>query len=812
MKFFISWLVFLRNAIILLLLVGPFVFILHVGYLHASSTNESNANTLLTDYYSLRLKDPSSARMILLQAAQKFPDNELIQSELGYLLLQEENYQKALVYLKAAHRINPENSDYTMQIGYTLNSLHQYEEALKYFREVAATNKGINGIKAQDILDRYAKKKSGMSPENQLATISTAAKTVVRNMGINSNIPVTTDQTQAHTYHVLLKFNPKQAKIFLDHILSLYPNNVLMIREKGIQKLRENDYKDAIVFFSKAWSIKHDDELLSLLGEAWLRSGNLPQAEYWLLQGAKSSDDKIKNQAKNLLDMLEKGIVSTQLPDRLTPEDIYYILRERRTKEAVKILSEIIKRQPENATLQMEMGYFFLKEHQPEKALPYILKAHEIDSHNWDITLQGAYVYSLLKENKKAQEFFSLALKSSNPAVINKARTGLRMLTIRNENKKTPLSLYDHLMNNYYALQKEHPQQAQKILEQVLKHYPNDYRALREMGFLMIREKNNAQAVSYLIKAWELQPESYDLALQIGYLFDDLGKKRDAFLWFKKAFPSHDSDIRDKSYKAMINLGSQRFQFFNPPWFADIWSAPFEYSRFSLFVIPEHLRVGRSFGKRNQIEVYYNNYTNKDSRSRSGGNGQLPSIYDDNYILNGAGIRYYTNTKIPLIFYFEAGMAYDLIYRNRDRWRDDRRGGVLSWYYWGPLPSYAERIVFPFSQADDFYGDSSWFSRYRNDWITYGRIRKGYRVMQYRNMSLIAYARGFLIVDTNKYFYNNLVEYGPGIAIVPNNTWPVAFRLERRFGQYIKVNGPEINPYGSSYASNVAMFEMYYRF
>ncbi|STX41662.1 putative protoheme IX biogenesis protein [Legionella gratiana] len=158
MKFFISWLVFLRNAIILLLFVGPFVFILHIGYLHASSTNESNANTLLTDYYSLRLKDPSSARMILLQAAQKFPDNELIQSELGYLLLQEENYQEALVYLKAAHRINPENSDYTMQIGYTLNSLHQYEEALKYFREVAATNKGINGIKAQDILDRYAKK------------------------------------------------------------------------------------------------------------------------------------------------------------------------------------------------------------------------------------------------------------------------------------------------------------------------------------------------------------------------------------------------------------------------------------------------------------------------------------------------------------------------------------------------------------------------------------------------------------------------------------------------------------------------------
>lgn len=521
----------------------------------------------------------------------------------------------------------------------------------------------------------------------------------------------------------------------------------------------------------------------------------------------------------------------------------YYKLRENSPVEAKMILEGAAKKHPEDALIQTELAYLYLKEKQLTNALNQFKLAYKLNPNDTIIAQQIDYLTQTLndkatdiqfQQNKEAasvlknyDEKLSAILyvnwtKSLN--LMNETAITSSMVipaTLKNKTNKAvkikvrhlkaiPIS-ENSLLNAYYNVKKKDLTKAKLILQKLISRYPNNITAQKEMGYLLIAEKQNAVAVKYFIKAYSLNPKDDYVAAQVGYLLDALDQHKQAYYYFENSFKSREKTLRDKSYQALVVLAPYAHKIIPDPYFIDLYASPLYYSRFDLLITPMWLRAGRTFGKAQQLEVYFNFMFNKDNRSGDHDVNSLPNIFEDNYLIYGVGVRYKPFIKIPVVAYAELGLAYDLLPRNRARWQNDFRTGLLSYYNWSTLAPYADSFRLPFTQVGDVYSSAVYYTRY-HDVIADARIREGFKALQYKEFSVDLYGRVFAITDSKHYFYNNLYEYGPGIAIIPFARWPLIIRLERRYGNYIKVNSPDPNPYGSHYSSNTVMVEFSSRF
>ena len=58
---------------------------------------------------------------------------------------------------------------------------------------------------------------------------------------------------------------------------------------------------------------------------------------------------------------------------------------------------------------------------------------------------------------------------------------------------------------------------------------------------------------------------------------------------------------------------------------------------------------------------------------------------------------------------------------------------------------------------------------------------------------------------------SNYVEFGPGMTITPNVTYPIKIRLEHVYGKYLPA-GKMVNPYPAYYPNNVVQLIVYTKF
>jgi tetratricopeptide (TPR) repeat protein len=364
------------------------------------------------------------------------------------------------------------------------------------------------------------------------------------------------------------------------------------------------------------------------------------------------------------------------------------------------------------------------------------------------------------------------------------------------------------LLDRFYALQKTNRPAAEDTLLVLLKKDPNNAIALSELGYMYINDNKPEEAITVFKSAYNITG-NYNYASQIGYLLDGVGRKKEAYYYFEKATHSPDAKLRQQSNEAMTNLAGWQTKTLSDPYFADVYISPFYWSRFNLADFPFQGRFGVALGTHKQWELYVGARGAWDDRSQP---GTTPQLFDDDAVIFALGVRYQPFYTVPLYFYSEVGKGYDLIYRNRSRWRNDFRGGAFYQKAWGAAPTYSENFRFTFKPVGDVYATSSFYTRYNDNLITSAILRQGFRVMEYKSSSLGVYVRAFAIVDTNQEFYNNLAEIGPGIIWVPNNRYGMDFRFEYAHGYYFKVNSPDHNPYGSNYNNFVSMFELYQRF
>jgi hypothetical protein len=285
------------------------------------------------------------------------------------------------------------------------------------------------------------------------------------------------------------------------------------------------------------------------------------------------------------------------------------------------------------------------------------------------------------------------------------------------------------------------------------------------------------------------------LALQIAYLLNGLNRNEEASTVFGSLTDSRNPEFRERARSAVIILDDMRRANRTPLWARTSTAALYD-SRFKdgiLWLTLQggwHLNTARSLSATLTLGI--------DADTRSDGSLIMPEIYADNYILLAPGLRYvpFEGMAIDL----QAGIAYNTkLWDGRPRTQGDVRA-VLS-YGTGiyPIPAVTESMRFSGSFFADAGGFVGYYSRYTNT-ISYIQGRGGVRCVEWGATALDLYARLDVAQDSKREFYNNSVEGGLGIRIIPNHAWSIFVMLEAKRGLYVG-NSRVDSPYGSAYGT-----------
>ncbi|OBY73934.1 tetratricopeptide repeat protein [Acinetobacter gyllenbergii] len=336
--------------------------------------------------------------------------------------------------------------------------------------------------------------------------------------------------------------------------------------------------------------------------------------------------------------------------------------------------------------------------------------------------------------------------------------------------------IYDR-WDKFYKIEQSQPRDAEKILLELGQLTPLDIKVWKSLTYLQIRLNKHDEAIQSVRKAEQLAPEDDQLKLQEGYLLNQQKRNKEALVIFKGLSTSSDTEIATKALQAVQNLSGSSV----PATFKDVYFAPSYESRYDDFIFPLKMRYGKNLeGGRAQVYGFVN--LNRDTKSKG---GVRPEIIDENAVTIGVGANYQPWQSIPVRAYLEVGGSYDLIDRNRDKFRESVVGGVTGYQEWYANPAIEQRTVWN-DYFTDLYGNVASYSREDYNVIADLRLRSGFNLYRGEAGTVQAYGKLHTLADSKGENYNNLFEYGAGFAWQPFNYMPVKLRVERLYGHYFK--------------------------
>ncbi|CAM4381933.1 hypothetical protein F901_00106 [Acinetobacter dispersus] len=336
--------------------------------------------------------------------------------------------------------------------------------------------------------------------------------------------------------------------------------------------------------------------------------------------------------------------------------------------------------------------------------------------------------------------------------------------------------IYDR-WDKFYKIEQSQPEQAEKILIELSQLTPQDIKVWKSLTYLQIRLNKQNDAIQSVRKAEQLAPQDDQLKLQEAYLLNQQKRNKEALALFKGLSTSSDAEIAEKAQQAVQNLSGSTV----PSTFKDIYFAPSYESRYDDFIFPLKMRYGKNLDN-GRAQVYGFVNLNRDTKSKG---GVRPEIIDENAVTVGIGANYQPWQSIPIRAYLEVGGSYDLIDRNRDKFRESIVGGVTGYQEWYANPTAEQRTVWN-DYFTDLYGNVASYSREDYNVIADLRLRSGFNVYRGEAGAVQAYGKLHTLADSEGENYNNLFEYGAGVAWQPFNYIPVKLRVERLYGHYFK--------------------------
>lgn len=632
-------------------------------------------------------------------------------------------------------------------------------------------------------------------------------------------------------HYLLKKSNPSAAKNALIIILEQDKNYLPALKQLVEIHIEDHHEQQALPLLIRLHQLSPQDQQITFqLGLVYYALGDWDKAYIIFSELKENPTSKFKEKAHNALDSMSSYIpyyrshslqlgnpsIQTSPPIKLNYIilSLFYQLQKTQPQEAEQLLFLLDATNTDNNLIPLEMGYYLLHKNATEQAVPYFLQAYNLKP-TPELALQLAYLYANQKQNKQAEAFYKLAMQSTDSETQKAAYENYRLLhntprTIT-QNTKKPLSKENQLMDKFYSLKKSDKTAAWKLIQHIIQQHPDNLSALKEGGYLAADLKKRNEAINYFTMAYNLSYEA-DLAMQLGYLYDQPINKRIlstdkywAYHYFNLATHTLDKPLELRAQNAMTNLSGQQTKIMPKPYFSEVFFDPFSQNRFGLTVRPLVGRLGIEHDNRWQSKTYFVFRRTQDNKSIN--SGQIPQIYEDNVQILGIGEQITPFYSMPLVFFFEAGRAYDLVDRDRDRWRNDVRSGLIYYNEFGARPAYFEHLTANCNYYSTVYGDFTYFSRYNNNFIATVKTHQGLRLLQYRSSQFNFFLSGRVIEDTNRDFFNNIAEIGPGIGFIPFNRYKIQLRFEHINGLYLPVHGA--NPYGKYYTNNTVQLFYY---
>ncbi|WP_445403734.1 tetratricopeptide repeat protein [Acinetobacter vivianii] len=336
--------------------------------------------------------------------------------------------------------------------------------------------------------------------------------------------------------------------------------------------------------------------------------------------------------------------------------------------------------------------------------------------------------------------------------------------------------IYDR-WDKFYKIEQSQPEEAEKILIELGQLTPQDIKVWKSLTYLQIRLNKQNEAIQSVRKAEQLAPQDEQLKLQEAYLLNQQKRNKEALVIFKDLSASSDPEMASKAQQAVQNLSVSAV----PSTFKDVYFAPSYESRYDDFIFPLKMRYGKNLDN-GRAQVYGFVNLNRDTKSKG---GVRPEIIDENAVTVGVGANYQPWQSIPVRAYLEVGGSYDLIDRNRDKFRESVVGGVTGYQEWYANPAVEQRTIWN-DYFTDLYGNVASYSREDYNVIADLRLRSGFNVYRGEAGTVQAYGKLHTLADSEGENYNNLFEYGAGVAWQPFNYVPVKLRVERLYGRYFK--------------------------
>lgn len=519
-----------------------------------------------------------------------------------------------------------------------------------------------------------------------------------------------------------------------------------------------------------------------------------------------------------------------------TPENLlnqYYRLLASNPEAAKRALELILQQDAKNHAAMREMGFWYLRQGDTNMALkqfklaqkeyPYDKKiAFQLKAMNEMLGARRSPTKLTLRMPKQELHLTVLDLNrqpiidlignlqlgsmmSANPTIDFKKAPAPAANKLVSQTAVTTTTIRNQLLNAFYQNRVKDIPAAWSALHKLLLLYPNDLVALKEAGYYALGQDKKAEAAEYFKQAYEVSHDPY-LAMQEAYILTSIDQNRLAYHYFDLATNNPNLDERLKAEIAKTNLRGMQTRFLPENYFADLLFYPFYRSRFKLLIYPLIARAGVVLNKEYQIRAYL--IYRRTSDNKSSGSGVLPQIFEDNVAITSFGLSAMPIKNFPMTFFAEAGKAVDLVYRDRARWRNDFRAGLVYYNEWGKQARYTFTPTFTLKPNADLYIDAIYFSRFLNN-IGTMRLRPGIELLRFGSTSFNFYWKVFLSQDSSRIFYNNFVEEGPSLAFTPSDRYNIVIRYECLNGYYLKSGGQFTNPYATKYHNNMIFLDTF---
>jgi tetratricopeptide (TPR) repeat protein len=417
---------------------------------------------------------------------------------------------------------------------------------------------------------------------------------------------------------------------------------------------------------------------------------------------------------------------------------------------AIKDFRSALAEDPSNAVWRKDLGFACLAAGFPEDAAGEFTRVYSEHPEELGVALQLGYLWQQLHRDEDAVKYFGEAARSADPEVSANARKALEDLRA-----------------------------AQLLIR-------------KQKGYDLLAANLNYDAMTAFESIHADDPSDMNVTLQLGYLYSAARKTSEA----REMFAEADKDP-DPKIATQASAGLEEVRRDDQVWFASFYAAPFYQSRFSNEINPFDAKIGLISSR--YFQPYIGLRFSRDVRSQA---GELPQIFSDNSAVISIGVQSALG-KTGVVVYAEAGTAVHLI-SERPRAASDYRVGIVWSRPWGTGLFAGDNQGQTVSLTGSAYAEVGYYTRYDHDFIGNVQLREGINLPIIRALPMQLLAATNLIRDSNRTFYNNVVEVGPVLRVAPFRHLPSLTFEEQYVRGFYTAHDPT-NPYGPRY-SDVRVF------